>query len=796
MWFGSRVVIVEPAVAFAQPHGTDEKKMLKRLFRREVSQLYPLRHPHVIKLYGACHRGDNPFLVMEHAQSGTLRSFVGNHKHRKWAVLHEVALGVQYLHERGIVHRRLMGDNIYIGDDGLVKLSAFGAYSMAFGNEATLEWRAPEVLRKMKATVASDIYALGMCIIEAVTGKSPYATEVAEKQDVKELVAYGVPPTKSVAFSTLEWEFVLQMICFRPHKRPKISDVVRELAALARDETQEAKRTAIDPVTKCDMEALFTVARSHICVNSDEAAASARDMETRSETPQHQVFDRLYDAWQASKNLPPSHLPLVLPRLQDLITRFTKDVEAQANGGLAASFAAQRQHADRVFSFQNEIDRLLEQHSELLRTTTQPTHAWRTQWYAHRHAQLRALGAVLERVDSLDVETCTCLLNELTKRRDAYTSIPPRAVHAACVKMRSMRGVRVPDWFVPHYEVAFDAFQSFSRGSFGSVHHGEWMGARVVIKKVFSADDDNDDDEVTTEFQKEVEIWSRLYHPHVLQLLGACHVGQNFLLSEFAARGQLDRYLRGLDPLRRMHEVWRTLHEAALGLQYLHSRGVVHCDLKCNNSLVGQDGKAKLSDYGLSRQQPVQPELASDSHPSKASIDAKPSTRVGAPRWKAPEVLNGAEPTMASDVYSFGMCIVEAVSGEYPWGPRDRDELVSDHVRQGGALFSKPRGFSEAQWALVVGACRFDPTERLPLSEIVAQLQVFANDADSATERAGDACSKLDGVAESEPDVMTAWRESGAFSLATRPVAAAMSDGERANARDTSYTESWETCAP
>jgi serine/threonine protein kinase len=283
------------------------------------------------------------------------------------------------------------------------------------------------------------------------------------------------------------------------------------------------------------------------------------------------------------------------------------------------------------------------------------------------------------------------------------------------------------------------------------------------------ADDDS-------EFHKEVEIWSRLYHPHVLQFFGACHVGQKFIVSEFAKHGQLDHYLRCLEkqPAKREREVWRMLYEAALGLQYLHSRGVVHCDLKCNNILIGRDGKAKVSDYGLSRVRQQQLEGVFDKSSQQGS-DVYELTGVGAPRWKAPEVLNGAEPTVQSDIYSFGMCVVEAVSGEYPWGLR-HDELVSEHVRRGGALFSKPCGFSEAQWALVVGACRFEPADRLVLAEIVAQLEAFAkNDPELETGTGDNASSKLEEL--SEPDSFDS-RSSGLSN-----------DG--ACSRNSSYSESW-----
>ncbi|KAE9043087.1 hypothetical protein PR001_g2992 [Phytophthora rubi] len=96
-------------------------------------------------------------------------------------------------------------------------------------------------------------------------------------------------------------------------------------------------------------------------------------------------------------------------------------------------------------------------------------------------------------------------------------------------------------------------------------------------------------------FRREVAIWFTLSHPHVVRLFGACHVGRPFFVCEYATNGTLVSYLR-----QHPDELWSKLHEAALGVQYLHARGVVHGDLKGNNIVIGSDMKAKVTDFGLS----------------------------------------------------------------------------------------------------------------------------------------------------------------------------------------------------
>jgi serine/threonine protein kinase len=139
---------------------------------------------------------------------------------------------------------------------------------------------------------------------------------------------------------------------------------------------------------------------------------------------------------------------------------------------------------------------------------------------------------------------------------------------------------------------------------------------------------------------READFWFRLNHPHVVQLFGACDVGSPaMLVCEYATNGSLDKYL-----IVHPDQLRRKLHEAALGVQYLHQRGIVHGDLKCNNVVIGSDVKAKVTDFGLSS--------------GGGSVQIS-----GAVPWLAPECLGGdrVSPTIESDVYSLGMCVIEGM---------------------------------------------------------------------------------------------------------------------------------------
>ncbi|KAF1336851.1 Transmembrane protein, partial [Globisporangium splendens] len=146
------------------------------------------------------------------------------------------------------------------------------------------------------------------------------------------------------------------------------------------------------------------------------------------------------------------------------------------------------------------------------------------------------------------------------------------------------------------------------------------------------------------------------------------------------------------------HLAWQKMHEAALGLEYLHGQNVTHNDLKCDNVLIGLDGKAKLIDFGLSCLLNV----------AEIQVDVK---QMGALHWKSPEYLAGGHPSFASDVYSFAMCILEVVTDDIPW----ERVFVKCQVKK-EKIPTLPDFLSNKQRNLIELMTRKDPLERVKMS--------------------------------------------------------------------------------
>lgn len=280
----------------------------------------------------------------------------------------------------------------------------------------------------------------------------------------------------------------------------------------------------------------------------------------------------------------------------------------------------------------------------------------------------------------------------------------------------------IPTWFVARDELQYKQ-EPFAIGTYGAVFRGtlERTKAKVVIKSMYS-----DSKQTQEAIYAEGELWSRLDHPNVLKMKGGCYVGSPmFLLCEDA--GDRRSFLDFLsDSAKNKQKMWYLFLEAAEGLSYLHAKRIVHNNLKCSNLLVGVDGRAKLCDFGFS-------------YDMSDSTITSPKKHTTAARWKAPELLSNADvfPSFESDVYSFGMCIIEAVTGAL------LDQVMLDKATT-KQMHVRPKELSDKQWDLVKGMCAAEPRERISLDQVMKQLRDVIRVSEGRAMESSKACSKCE----------------------------------------------------
>jgi len=151
---------------------------------------------------------------------------------------------------------------------------------------------------------------------------------------------------------------------------------------------------------------------------------------------------------------------------------------------------------------------------------------------------------------------------------------------------------------------------------------------------------------------------SLLHHPNLVNLIGYCADGdQRLLVYEYMPLGSLEDHLLELSTGKKQLD-WNTRMKiaagAAKGLEYLHNKAsppVIYRDLKCANILLGEGYHPKLSDFGLAKLGPV-------------GDNTHVSTRVmGTYGYCAPEYAMTGQLTLKSDIYSFGVVLLEIITG-------------------------------------------------------------------------------------------------------------------------------------
>ncbi|XP_030536437.1 G-type lectin S-receptor-like serine/threonine-protein kinase At5g35370 isoform X2 [Rhodamnia argentea] len=200
-------------------------------------------------------------------------------------------------------------------------------------------------------------------------------------------------------------------------------------------------------------------------------------------------------------------------------------------------------------------------------------------------------------------------------------------------------------------EVATDNFKTLiGSGGFGAVYKGTLPDKTVVaVKKITNLGIQGKRD-----FCTEIAVIGNIHHVNLVKLKGFCAQGSvRLLVYEYMNRGSLDRILFGTGPVLEWQERLNIALGTARGLAYLH-RGcehkIIHCDIKPENILLHDHFPAKISDFGLSKLL----------NPEQSSLF---TTMRGTRGYLAPEWLTSSAITEKTDVYSFGMVLLELVSG-------------------------------------------------------------------------------------------------------------------------------------
>uniref|UniRef100_A0A2P2LN85 Receptor-like serine/threonine-protein kinase ALE2 n=1 Tax=Rhizophora mucronata TaxID=61149 RepID=A0A2P2LN85_RHIMU len=292
----------------------------------------------------------------------------------------------------------------------------------------------------------------------------------------------------------------------------------------------------------------------------------------------------------------------------------------------------------------------------------------------------------------------------------------------------------------------FSSKRILGEGGFGRVYRGTMEDGTEVAVKLLTRDNQNGDHE----FVAEVGMLSRLHHRNLVKLIGICiEERTRCLVYELVHNGSVESHLHGVDKKRRPLD-WDARLKIALGaargLAYLHEDSnprVIHRDFKASNVLLEDDFTPKVSDFGLARE--------------ATEGSQHISTRVmGTFGYVAPEYAMTGHLLVKSDVYSYGVVLLELLSGRKPVDmsqPQGQENLVT----WARPLLTSREGLEQLVDPLLVGSYDFDDmakvaaiasmcvhpevTNRPFMGEVVQALKLIYNDTD---ETCGDNCSQKD----------------------------------------------------
>jgi len=215
-----------------------------------------------------------------------------------------------------------------------------------------------------------------------------------------------------------------------------------------------------------------------------------------------------------------------------------------------------------------------------------------------------------------------------------------------------------------------------AKGAYGSVYKGVYDGKQVAVK-ILDLSNEKRRNIVTKAFTQEVSIWYNLHHPNIAKLIGGSKtlppestrwmkkwtrhpslakqtILEYGIVVEYVPGGTLRSHLlkNHIKKLPLINVIQLAL-DVARGLSYLHSKKIVHRDVKSSNLVVDKEGRVKIIDFGVSR--------------IEASCPINMTAQTGTIGYMAPEVLIGLPYDHKCDVYSFGICLWEIYCCSIPY---------------------------------------------------------------------------------------------------------------------------------
>ena len=236
---------------------------------------------------------------------------------------------------------------------------------------------------------------------------------------------------------------------------------------------------------------------------------------------------------------------------------------------------------------------------------------------------------------------------------------------------------------IAHYELT----DKIGAGAMGEVYRARdtKLNREVAIKILPDSFADRQDS--LARFEREAHLLASLNHPHIATIFGIEDIENTKAIVLELVEGETlqERLKRG--PLS-LEEALRVFRQIASALEAAHEKGIVHRDLKPGNIKFTADGDVKVLDFGLAkavedaREEETQAEDDADSEaPTQPAETTMPGTVIGTPAYMSPEQTRGKPVDKRTDVWAFGCCLYEALTGHKPFKAQNVSDMMAEVLK-------------------------------------------------------------------------------------------------------------------
>ena len=231
------------AIKMLREECSEDEEFLRK-FNNEARSAANLTHPNIVAAYDAVDEGELHYIVMELVEGITLKNYIarkGRLSNKETiGISLQAAEGIAAAHKKGIIHRDIKPQNLIISKDGKVKVADFGiarAVTQDTVNSAvvgSVHYIAPEQAKSGQTDARSDLYSLGICMYEMITGRLPFVGDNTVNVVMAHISEAMVPPN-----------------VYAPDIYPALNDIIVKATKKAPEDRYQSAGELIDDLRRC-----------------------------------------------------------------------------------------------------------------------------------------------------------------------------------------------------------------------------------------------------------------------------------------------------------------------------------------------------------------------------------------------------------------------------------------------------------------------------------------------------------------------------------------------------------------